>query len=262
MKEDRVSEETLNNIIKRAKDFFKDEIVPSHQANTKKLKKLKEFKLNPFLDKYKASFLTGNDDPESIAKALVYPRVLGTSINTIFGDKLQKFCSEVLEGFASTTSGIDIEFIDKLDGRKKYCQIKAGPNTINKDDIQTIKGHFVGIKNLARTNKLNISFDDLIVGVLYGTPKDLSNHYKTINKEYPVIVGQEFWYRLTGEMDFYQKLTDAIGDVASEVDGSELIEDVIRELAKEIDENLNPNNLDANIENMVAEEKGKYGKLN
>ncbi|MGG0186963.1 PmeII family type II restriction endonuclease [Bacillus rhizoplanae] len=240
MSQDKLSEDALNEIIKKAKDFFKDDIVPSHKANTIKLKKLKEFNLNPFLDKYKASFLTGNDDPESIARALVYPRALGTSINTIFGDRLQKFCSEVLEGFASVTSGIDIEFIDKVDGRKKYCQIKAGPNTINKDDIETIKGHFQGIKNLARTNKLSISLDDLIVGVFYGTPEDLSNHYKTINKEYPVIVGQEFWYRLTGELDFYQKLTDAIGDVASEVDGSEMIEEVIEALAKEIENKLKP----------------------
>lgn len=240
MSQSKLSDEDLNQIIQKAKTFFKEEIVPSHKINTIKLKKLKEFNLNPFLDKYKASFLTGNDNPESIARALVYPRVLGTSINTIFGDKLQKFCSETLEGFASTTSGIDIEFIDKIDGRKKYCQIKAGPNTINKDDIATITNHFQGIKNLARTNKLNISLDDLIVGVFYGTPEDLSNHYKTINKEYPVIVGQEFWYRLTGEYDFYQKLTDAIGDVASEVDSSELIEEVIESLAKEIENKLEP----------------------
>ena len=102
MSEGMLTEDELNQIIKKAKAFFKEDIVPSHKANTLKLKKLKQFNLNPFLDKYKASFLTGNDDPESIARALVYPRVLGTSINTIFGDRLQKFCSEVLEGFAST----------------------------------------------------------------------------------------------------------------------------------------------------------------
>ncbi|MED3625376.1 PmeII family type II restriction endonuclease [Neobacillus thermocopriae] len=259
MSQEKLSEDDLKQIIEKAKKFFKEEIVPSHINNTRKLTKLKQFNLNPFLDKYKASFLTGNDDPESIAKALIYPRVLGTSINTIFGDRLQKFCSEVLEGFASTTSGIDIEFIDKVDGGKKYCQIKAGPNTINKDDIETIKGHFAGVKNLARTNKLSIGFNDLVVGVLYGTPEDLSNHYKIINKEYPVIVGQEFWYRLTGEVDFYQKLTDAIGDVASEVDGSEMIEEVIKTLAKEIENTLKPRELKPVIEkNIAAEEKEKY----
>jgi Type II restriction endonuclease EcoO109I len=230
----KLDQQDLNEIIEKAKDFFRKEIAPSHVANTKKLTKLKEFNLNPFLDKYKASFLTGSVDPMSVAQALVYPRILGTSINTTFGSKLQKFCSEVLEGFSSTTSGIDIEFIDKIDGQRKYCQIKAGPNTINKDDVATLKGHFAGVINLARTNGKRIAIDDMIVGVLYGTPEDLSGHYKTVNKDYPVIVGQEFWHRLTGEPDFYDNLTDAIGQVASEYDSSELINEVIVTLAKEI----------------------------
>ena len=225
----------LNEIIENAKDFFRNEIAPSHVKNTQKLKKLKAFNLNPFLDKYKASFLTGNVDALSVAQALVYPRVLGTSINTTFGNKLQLFCSEVLEGFKSTTSGIDIEFIDKLDGERKYCQIKAGPNTINKDDVETIKGHFQGVRALARTNGQRIALDDLVVGVFYGTKKELSGHYKKINIEYPVLIGIEFWHRLTGDPGFYEKLTNAIGQVASEYDSSELIKEVISDLAKEIE---------------------------
>src|SRR5699024_4659090 len=106
------------NIIEKAKTFFKNEIVPNHIANTKRLSTLIEYNPNPLLYKYKASSLTGNDDPQSIAKALVYARALGPSINTSYGNKLQQFCSEVLEGFGSTTAGIDIEFIDKLDGRR------------------------------------------------------------------------------------------------------------------------------------------------
>lgn len=227
-----------DEIIEKAKDFFRNEIAKSHLANTLKLKELKHLSLNPFLDKYRANFLAGNDDPKNIARALVYPRILGTSLNTTFGNKLQKFCSEVLEGFASTTSGIDIEFIDKLDGNRKYCQIKAGPNTINADDVPTIKNHFLGIKNLARTNNLSIGFNDLIVGVFYGSDDKLSGHYKKIKEEYPVIVGAEFWYRLTGEEDFYKRLTDAIGDIASEFDGSKHIEEVIDSLAKQIEGEL------------------------
>lgn len=225
-------------IIEKAKTFFRDEIAESHRQNTEKLKNINEFNLNPFLDKYKANFLTGNNSPTSIAKALVYPRVLGTSINTTFGNKLQKFCSTVLDGYASTTSGIDIEFVDLLDGRRKYCQIKAGPNTINKDDVKTIDDHFLAIKNLARTNSLTISFNDLIVGVFYGETNELSGHYKKIQTNYPVYIGKEFWYRLTGDENFYTTLTNAIGDVASEYDGSQLIDEVITELAKKIKEKL------------------------
>ncbi|MCM3195820.1 PmeII family type II restriction endonuclease [Priestia megaterium] len=230
-----LSEQDLNELIKKAKEFFRTQIAPSHIANTKKLTRLKEFNLNPFLNKYKASFLTGNVEPLSIARALVYPRILGTSIDTSFGSKLQKFCSEVLEGFASTTSGIDIEFIDKIDGNRKYCQIKAGPNTINKDDVETIKGHFTAVRNLARTNGKRISVDDMVLGVFYGTPEELSAHYKKVDEDFPVFVGEEFWHRLTGDKNFYDRITDAIGEVASEFDSSELIEDVIQTLAKEIE---------------------------
>lgn len=227
------------DIIVKAKKFFREEIAKSHRENTEKLKKLKAFNLNPFLDKYKANFLTGDSTPRSIAQALVYPRVLGTSINTTFGTKLQKFCSEVLEGFASTTSGIDIEFIDQVDGRRKYCQIKAGPNTINKDDVATIDGHFKGVKNLARTNNLNIGLNDLIVGVFYGEKNELSGHYKKIEEKYPVYIGKEFWYRLTGNENFYTRLTDAIGEVASEYDAREMLEEVIDALAIEIENSIN-----------------------
>lgn len=234
-----LSEKELNTIISKAKDFFRTEIIPNHLKKTEECRNLKAFRLNPFLDKYKASFLTGNVDSKSIARSLVYPRVIGTSINTIFGNKLQKFCSEVLEGFASTTSGIDIEFIDKIDGRRKYCQVKASTNTINADDVETIKGHFLGIKNLARTNNLLIGVNDLIVGVFYGEENELSGHYKRIQKEYPVYVGSKFWHRLTGHVDFYGRITDGIGEVAIEVDGSELVEDIINDLAKQIEEAFN-----------------------
>lgn len=185
-----LTEQDMGSIIEKAKDFFRNEIIPSHISKANECRKLKTFRLNPFLDKYKAAFIAGNDDPKNIAKALVYPRVIGTSINTIFGNKIQKFCSTVLEGFSSTTSGIDIEFIDKLDGRRKYCQVKASTNTINAHDVDTIKNHFLGIKNLARTNNLSIGFNDLVVGIFYGTKKELNGHFKRIQKEYPVIVRQ------------------------------------------------------------------------
>lgn len=233
-----MTEDEMVAIIERAKNFFREEIVPNHMARAEQCRKLSSFRLNPFLDKYKANFITGNNEPRSIAKALVYPRVIGTSINTIFGSQLQKFCSSVLEGFGSTTTGIDIEFIDQIDGRKKYCQVKASTNTINADDVATIKNHFNGVRNLARTNRLNISLNDMIVGVFYGEHVELSSHYKRIEKEYTVFVGADFWHRLTGNADFYQRITDAIGDLASEYDGSELVESVIDDLTRQIEEAL------------------------
>lgn len=221
-------------IISKWRNFFRSEIAESHRKNTLKLKRLKAFNLNPFLDNYKANFLLGDSSPRSKATALIYARALGSSINTTFGTSLQKFCSDILSGYASTTSGIDIEFIDFIDGRRKFCQIKAGPNTINKDDVKTIKDHFSGVKNLARTNNLSISLNDLIVGVFYGKASELSGHYKQIQEDYPVYIGEEFWYRLTGDQNFYNELTSSIDEVASEYDGRELLNEVITALEAEI----------------------------
>lgn len=225
-----------DEIIHNAKQFFREVIAKNHVKNTKKLENIKEFKINPFLIKYLANFLTGDDDPESIAKALVYPRSLGTSINTSFGQNLQTFINTALEGYGSTTRGMDIEFIDKLDGRKKYCQIKAGPTTINYDDVTTIENHFKDTINLGRTNGIPIANIDCVVGVLYGEEEELSQFYHQINENYVVLAGKDFWHHLTGDEHFYQKLSDAIGDIANEFDGSELLDDTIDKLTQQIKE--------------------------
>lgn len=221
-------------ILNKAKEWFKETIAVNHIKNTKKLENADEFNINPFLAVYLANFLTGNSDPESIAKVLIYPRVLGTSITTSFGTNIQKFTSTVLKAFGSTTSGIDIEFEDKIDGRKKYCQLKAGPNNINKDDVETIAGHFKSVINLARTNNIRVSFDDMIVGVIYGDKQALSSHYKRITNayNYPVYAGVEFWERLTGDKEFYNKLIEAIRSVAIEADYSSELNNVIKKLSE------------------------------
>ncbi len=221
-------------ILERAKQWFRETVAQNHITNTEKLTDPKEFNINPFTAVYLANFLTGNSKPESIAKALLFPRVLGTSISTTFGNGIQQFTNDVLGAFGSTTNGIDIEFTDQIDGYKKYCQLKSGPNTINKDDVESIAGHFKGVINLARTNNQRINREDMIVGIIYGEPEQLSSHYKRITSQYdfPVHIGQDFWHRLTGDKHFYQDLIGAIGSVAIEADYSSEFQEVIRELSE------------------------------
>ena len=85
-------------LLEKAKNFFKDEIVEAHiQVGCKKASELKNYNINPFLFKYLANFLRGNDNAKSIAEALVLPRVLGSSTNTSFGMRVQKLISELFE---------------------------------------------------------------------------------------------------------------------------------------------------------------------
>lgn len=234
-----MTEEQKQSIIQSGKQYFREIIIPNHLRNLKRLK-LKDFNINPFLVNYLAAFLCGNTDSDSLAKAIVYPRILGTSINTSFGQNVQVFISGLAQvtGNASGIDGIDIEFVDAIDGRRKYCQCKAGPNTINKDDVATILGHFRHLHNKARIDKMSVCVDDMIVGVLYGEKDELSAHYKTIDSHYPVYCGADFWKRLTGDDDFYHRLAKAFGEVVEEddIDGSALIQEKVREIADEIDE--------------------------
>jgi len=223
-----------NIILKKAQNWFRESIAENHIKNTQKLKDAAKFDINPFLAVYLSNFLTGEAKPEGIAKALVYPRALGTSITTSFGTNIQKFTNDVLSSFGSTTSGIDIEFIDQITGNKIYCQLKSGPNTINKDDVETIAGHFKKVIQLGRTNNLRITHDDMVVGIIYGDVQSINGHYKRITSEfnYPLYIGQDFWYRLTGDKNFYTDLIHAIGKVAAEADFTKELNDVIKELAQ------------------------------
>lgn len=232
-----MTQEQKQAIIDSGKDYFRTKIIPNHIGNLKKLS-LSSFNINPFLVNYLAAFLCGNTEPESLAKALLYPRILGSSINTSFGQSIQIFISQIsaIAGSASGIDGVDIEFVDAIDGRKKYCQCKAGPQTINHDDVDTILLHFKKLQGKARIDKLSIQMDDLIVGVLYGEPNELSANYRTINTTYPVLVGADFWEHLTGDKDFYKSLAKAFGEVVEEenIDGSKLILEKVQQIAKEI----------------------------
>lgn len=234
-----MTEEQKLSIIESGKQYFREIIIPNHLKGLQRLK-LKDFKINPFLVNYLAAFLCGNTEPKSLAKALVYPRILGTSISTSFGQNIQIFISSLAQiaGNASGIDGIDIEFIDALDGRKKYCQCKAGPQTINKDDVATVLGHFTHLQNKARLDRLDVNITDMIVGVLYGEPDELSGNYKNIDKTCPVYCGAEFWEHLTGDPQFYHRLAKAFGEVVEEdsIDGSHMILNKIEEIAKEIEE--------------------------
>jgi hypothetical protein len=223
-------------ILGKAEKWFTDVIIPNHIRNIEKLKDSNEFDINPFLVTYLSTVISGKKDALSIAKALVYPRALGSSINTSFGQNIQSFITTVLgETFGSAVHGIDIEFIDQIDGRKKYCQVKLGPNTINKDDVETIKNHFNGVKNLARTNNLKVQLDDLIIAVLYGKDNQVSSHYKSLRDKhhFPLIVGRNFWLHLTGDDKFYADLLKSINRATVKSKGSSIIEETIAKLAKD-----------------------------
>ncbi|WP_118194689.1 PmeII family type II restriction endonuclease [Albibacterium indicum] len=213
--------------------IFENHIHSSITVNSK----LKNYKINPIVVKYLSKVLENDYTPQGVAKALFYPRVLGTSINTIFGTRIQNMFVELQIAEGSLIKGMDIEFIDKTDNRRKWCQLKSGPNTINSEDVKPLIAKFTKTIHLARTNKAlsNINNNDFIVGVLYGDVDELSMHYKVIDKTHPVFIGKDFWHRLTGFPNFYSGLVKSLHELIDNLDTQDLINEGVEQLTKEIE---------------------------
>jgi len=217
--------------------YFEDKIFENHKINSlKNHSKLKSYKINPILVKYLSKILENDFTPIGIAKALYYPRVLGTSINTSFGTRIQNMFVELNLANGSLIKGMDIEFIDKIDNRKKWCQLKSGPNTINSEDVNPLLKKFSTVANLARTNQINLNNSDLILGVLYGTADQISQHYRKIDEKHPVVIGVEFWHRITGFPNFYDKLVVNLDTLILSLNTEDFFKKGYLSLAKEIEE--------------------------
>ncbi|AXJ00127.1 Type II restriction endonuclease [Cyclonatronum proteinivorum] len=226
-----------DELIEKVVDFVEQSIFQPHiKASLEKHTKLRSYKINPIIVKYLSKVLEDEYTPIGVAKALYFPRVLGTSINTSFGTQVQNMFVELGIAQGSMIKGMDIEFIDRHDNRKKWCQLKAGPNTINSEDVKPILSKFEGTIRLAKTNNAmrGIRNSDFIVGVLYGTSNELSQHYRKINDVYPVYIGNEFWSRITGYENIYSKLEDEMQAMIESLNTHDFINQGCNTLAEEI----------------------------
>ena len=153
-------------IIESGKQYFRSIIIPNHLKNLDKLH-LSSFDINPFFINYVTTLIEEDSHFIGLAKALVYPYIFDKVIGESGGQDVRSLVFKLQEVTCGVSSfeGIDFEFVDAIDGCRKYCQFKAGVKTIVTDDIATILSHF---KPLISQPNLDLQFEDLVVGVLYG----------------------------------------------------------------------------------------------
>ena len=96
--------------------YFEEKIFDNHKINSlKNHSKLKSYKINPILVKYLSKILEDDFTPIGIAKALYYPRVLGTSINTSFGTRIQNMFVELKLASGSLIKDLHLQSLLCLD---------------------------------------------------------------------------------------------------------------------------------------------------
>jgi hypothetical protein len=222
-------------------NFFKEEFAEKIKEKLMTGHDLDSFKINPLVLTALSSGVFGEQTPLNMARALLYPRVFGTSISTTFGDRMQVMCVRYLGAQASSTPGMDIEFNDKVEPRSIIMQLKAGPNTINSEDVVPIVTKMNNAYRLLQRNGTQ-SMPTFTMGITYGDISEISGHYRKIasstvgvQANIPILIGQDFWNRLTGNSTFYAEMIALFVELFEEEDYSELLEADLNRLATEIE---------------------------
>ncbi|MEN9557888.1 MAG: hypothetical protein RL141_257 [Candidatus Parcubacteria bacterium] len=223
--------------------FLKQHVSEIIRKKLSKGYKLSDFKVNPFSTILLSSGMLGELTGQNMARSLLYPRVYGTSVNTILGNSMQGLCTTLLGAKASGMKGMDIEFTDRVTGEYIVMQLKAGPNTINAGDVGQIITEMKEAFRLIRQNAAGTTNMPLFaIGITYGRFEEVSAHYKKIHDTgvgnqlcVELLVGQHFWHRLTGDERFYHDLGLIFVDVFEKENFSQAFNQAVEKIAKEIE---------------------------
>lgn len=185
-------------------NYVNKNIVSFHEKRINCLQKLtlqKLIKKNPYLFKAKNVESAG----ELISGFL--EAFLSSSEEKMFGDFLEGLAifiaSKTRNGHKSSSTGIDLELIEE--NQHYLISIKSGPNWGNNSQITKLSEDFdkarrTILQQNAHINVLNI------LGICYGKTRT------TVTKRgYWKLVGQNFWYFISGEKDLYTDIIEPIG---------------------------------------------------
>lgn len=187
--------------------FVGTHIQEFHGKRIEKLKKLKLKQVlkrkNPYLFKAK-NVITA----EQLVKGILDAH-LSSQEEGIFGEFLEKLAifvnKKVFNGRKSSAEGIDLKF--KKDGVHYIVSIKSGPNWGNSSQIKRLISNFKKATRILRTNRKTTNVI-AVNGCCYG-------RYGSYDKgDYIKICGQDFWYFISGDEDFYKDIIEPLGQKA------------------------------------------------
>lgn len=203
------SREMMNNIdINLLNAFVNKNIDSFHETRLKCLEDLKLSKLlskNPYLFKAK-NINKANDLIQSLLDAF-----LSSSEEKIFGDFLEGLAIFIADmafnGFKSGITGIDLEI--NRENVHYLISIKSGQNWGNASQHKKLEQDFKKATSTIKQNDRTINVQS-ILGICYGKSKT------NFNNGYWKIIGQNFWYFISGDKDLYKEIIEPIGYRAKE----------------------------------------------
>ena len=193
-------------------NFVGEHINEFHQ---KRIEKLKTLKLNSVLKRKNPYLFKAKNvvTAEQLVKGIL-DAYLSSQEEGIFGEFLEKLAifvnQRVYKGQKSSAEGIDLEFTKK--SARYIVSIKSGPNWGNSSQIKRLENNFRKAKKILRTNSSQSNIV-AVNGCCYGSFGQGGAYDKG---HYIKICGQDFWYFISGDEDFYQDIIEPLGHKAKE----------------------------------------------
>lgn len=193
------NEQLVVKAISKALQVFYDSLINSIDGlDLSKVLKKK----NPYLYRAKAM-----NRAEDIVEAILSAYV-SSSEETIFGNVFfEPIAKAVTGGDKALAEGIDIMVEDRQTNTMHAIAVKSGPNVFNADSKKRQEENFVAASKLAKQGHYMY---DAIIGYSYGKKRSTGRGKPKIYRE---LAGQDFWFELTGDKDFYQKIIKFMGDL-------------------------------------------------
>ncbi len=189
-------------------DFVNENIDDFHNRRISSLENLdlhKLLKKNPYLFKAK-NITTAGDLISGLLDAF-----LSSSEEKLFGDFLEELAifvaGKTYQGHKSSAQGVDLEFF--RDNIHYVVSIKSGTNWGNSSQHKKLEEDLRNaIKRIKQSHHaLNVQ---AVLGICYGKTKTNYLH------GYLKVVGQNFWYLISDDINFYQEIIEPIGYRAKE----------------------------------------------
>jgi hypothetical protein len=136
---------------------------------------------------------------------------LSSSEEELFGEFLEGLAvfvaQQTCDGHKSTAQGVDLEFINS--GIHYVVSVKSGPNWGNSSQQDKLEQDLkTAVARLKQANRAaNIQ---PVLGICYGRTK--TSHLRGYMK----VVGQNFWYLISGNANLYTEIVEPVGYKAKE----------------------------------------------
>ena len=190
--------------ISAVNEFVNSNIERFHNSKLKSLEKndLKNIlkKKNPYLFKAKNITLASNFIAE------ILDAFLSSSEEKSFGDFLEELAIFIsglaYDGRKSSASGIDLEFNDRT--IHYVVSVKSGTNWGNNSQHKKQEQDFKKAVQVLKQSNHTINVQP-VLGICYGKTKT------SYLNGYMKVVGQNFWYLISGEKSLYTDIIEPIG---------------------------------------------------